>query len=109
MLRCVLLDAPDAPIRLEEELVLLARQGELLAQLQVDHARTRDVERERSERLARLERMVDEEEAERLAGEVERLSGELDAIQATRIWRMGQCYWRVRGKVRGGTGPPPPA
>lgn len=102
VLRCALRDAPDVDVRLEEELVRLVRQLELLAQLQVDHARTRDVERERSERLARLERLVDDEEAERLAVEVERLSGELDAIQATRIWRLGQGYWRFRDRVRGG-------
>jgi hypothetical protein len=108
VLRCALRDAPDAVLRLEEELVRLVRQIELLAQLQVDHARTRDVERERSERLARLERLVDDEEAERLAVEVERLSGELDAIQATRIWRVGQGYWRFRDRVRGGRANPAP-
>lgn len=102
VLRCALREAPDADLRLEEELVRLAREIELLAQLQVDHARTRDVERERSDRLARLERLVDDEAAERLAVEVERLNGELDAIQATRIWRLGQGYWRLRARVRGG-------
>lgn len=108
VLRCALREAPDTVLRLEEEVVRLVRQGELLAQLQGDHARTRDVERERSERLARLERLVDDEQAERLAEEVERLNGELDAIQATRIWRVGQRYWRLRGKVRGGGADPAP-
>lgn len=102
VLRCVLRDAPDAALRLEEEVVRLARERELLAQLQLDHARTRDVERERSERLARLQQLVDDEEVGRLVAEVERLNGELDAIQATRIWRVGQNYWRLRGRVRGG-------
>jgi hypothetical protein len=98
----VLRDAPDAVVKLEEEVVRLVRERELLAQLQLDHARTRDVERERSERMARLERLVDDQEVERLVAEVERLNGQLDAIQATRIWRMGQSYWRLRDRVRRG-------
>jgi hypothetical protein len=95
-------DAPDVARKLEDEVVRLVRERELLAQLQLDHARTRDVERERSEQLARLRRLVDDEEVERLAAEVERLNGQLDEIQATRIWRMGQGYWRFRDRVRGG-------
>jgi hypothetical protein len=102
VLRCALRDSPEVARKLEDEVVRLVRERELLAQLQLDHARTRDVERERSEQLARLRRLVDDEEVERLAAEVERLNGQLDEIQATRIWRMGQGYWRFRDRVRGG-------
>lgn len=102
VLRCALQDAPDVARLLEDEVVRLVRERELLAQLQLDHARTRDVERERSERMARLEQLVDDDEVARLVAEVERLNGQLDAIQATRIWRMGQGYWRLRDRVRGG-------
>jgi hypothetical protein len=102
VLRCALRDAPDVARKLEEEVVRLVRERELLAQLQLDHARTRDVERERSERMDRLQRLVDDEEVGRLVAEVERLNGQLDEIQATRIWRMGQGYWRFRERVRGG-------
>jgi hypothetical protein len=99
LLRCLVESAGDTPRRLEEEIVRLSRQTELLAQLDVDHARTRDVERERSERLARLQKLVDEKEVERLVAEVERLNGELEALQSTRIWRLGQAYWRFRGRT----------
>lgn len=102
VLRCALRDAPDVALRLEEEIVRLVRERELLAQLQLDHARTRDVERERSERMTRLQQLVDDEEVGRLVAEVERLNGQLDEIQATRIWRAGQSWWRFRDRLRGG-------
>jgi hypothetical protein len=99
LLRCLVASDGDTPTRLEAEIVQLTREKELLAQLDVDHARTRDVERERSEQLTRLQTLVDEKEVDRLTSEVERLNGELDALQATRIWRLGQFYWRLRRRA----------
>jgi hypothetical protein len=101
IIRCVLRDHPEALERLEEAIVALRRDVDVLGQVAVDHARTRDVERERAERLARLERLVDDETRERLSEENALFRSQLEEIQATRVWRMGQRWWGFRDRIRG--------
>ena len=33
--------------------------------------------------------------------EAERLQAEIDAMKATRVWRLGTRYWSLRDRVRG--------
>jgi hypothetical protein len=99
LLRCVLADDPGAVAELEEAVASLQRRVDVLAQLAVEHARTREAERERAERLAELERMF-EAEALPVAEELERLRSEVEGIQSTRLWRVGQRWWRLRARAR---------
>jgi hypothetical protein len=100
LVRGVLTDHPGAVTELEEAIARLQAELDVRAQLEVDHARTREAERHRAERLQQLERVAAVTTAAELESEVVRLRGELEQLQATRIWRVGQRYWRLRDRVR---------
>lgn len=97
LLRCVRSDDPAAIGRLEAAVLDLQRRMDVLAQLQLEHARTRDVERERLLRLEQLERLVDTSWVE----EAERLRRELDELTSTRLVKLGERYWSVRDRLLG--------
>jgi hypothetical protein len=94
---CVRTDDPRSVAALEEAVLELCRRLDVAAQLQLEHARTRDVERERALRLERLEKLVDTNWVE----EAERLRSELDALTSTRLVRLGERYWRLRDRLLG--------
>lgn len=104
LLRCVLVDDPRAVELLEEAILELQRQLDVYAQLAVDHAATREVERVRTERLRELETELQQLRGLDLAAEVERLRAELELIQATRLWRLGARWWRLKARFRRRTG-----
>jgi hypothetical protein len=58
------------------------------------------------ERVAALEREKEDlarEMTQRLdqaAAEIRELSGTIAEMQATRIWRIGERYWRTRGRLK---------
>ena len=95
---------PEAIARLEEAVERLQRQVDVYAQLAVDHAATREVERVRAERLRELETELQRLRGLDLAAEVERLRAELELIQATRLWRLGARWWRLKARSRRRTG-----
>lgn len=99
LLHCVLADDPDAVAQLGDVIARLREELAVRAQLEVDHAATREAERARADRLRDLE-----ESFERLGGiallpEVERLRAEIEAMRATRIWRLGAAWWRLRDRI----------
>jgi hypothetical protein len=98
--RCVLDDDARAVGELEAAVQSLQRQLDLLAQVEVDHARTREAERARAERLDELEELIDHLGGQSLLDEVERLRAEIKAMRATRVWRMGTRWWALRDRVR---------
>ncbi len=104
LLRCVRRDDPEAVARLEEAVERLQRQLDVYAQLAVDHAATREVERVRAERLRELETQLQRLRGLDLAAEVERLRAELELIQATRLWRLGSRWWRLKARFQRGAG-----
>jgi hypothetical protein len=104
--RCVLDDDERALGELETAAESLQRQLDVLAQVEVDHARTREVERERAERLEELEELVDRLGGQSLLDEVERLRAEIESMRATRVWRTGARWWALRDRVRGRPGAP---
>ena len=75
-----------------------------MRQLAVDHAATREVERVRAERLRELETQLQRLRGLDLAAEVERLRAELELIQATRLWRLGSRWWRLKARFQRGAG-----
>ena len=89
---------------LEEQVLRLQHQLDVYAQLAVDHAATREVERVRGERLRELETELQRLRGLDLAAEVERLRAELELIQATRLWRLGSRWWRLKARFQRGAG-----
>jgi hypothetical protein len=101
LLRCVLADDPAAVAALENEVLRLRGELEVRAQLEVDHAATREAERARADRLRDLEEAFERLGGVALVPEVERLHAELEAMRATRIWRLGVRWWRLRDRILG--------
>jgi hypothetical protein len=97
LLHCVRTDDPASIAALEAAVLDLGRRMDVVAQLQLEHARTRDVERERLLRLERLEKLVDTSWVE----EAERLRSELDSLTSTKLVKLGERYWRLRDRLLG--------
>jgi hypothetical protein len=100
LLRCVLADDPRALDELEQAVADLQRRLDLAAQVEVDHARTREAERARAQRLQELEEAALRIGSADLLGEVERLRAEIQSMRATRVWRLGARWWRFRDRLR---------
>jgi hypothetical protein len=81
---------------------VIARQGEAIRWLEalVEH---------RDHEIEWLRRVVAEKDKEatwlhetldRESARLEEIAQNLDAVQATRLWRLGQRYWRLRERLR---------
>ena len=57
--------------------------------------------RENEESLRETEKSLRETE-QRLEEDIKALQGQLAALEQTRLWRIGQRYWRFKDAVRGG-------
>jgi hypothetical protein len=99
LLRCVLVDDRSAVEELEAEVARLRAELLVRQQLEVEHAATREAERARAERLRELEEAFERLGGLELAAEATRLQAELDAVRATRVWRFGTAWWRLRDRI----------
>jgi hypothetical protein len=99
LLTCLLMDDPASVARLEEEVARLRAELEVRAQLEVDHAATREAERARAARLLELEETLARVPNIDLFPEVERLRAEIAEMRATRVWRLGSAWWRLRDRI----------
>ena len=99
LMHCVLVDNPTAVSQLSAEIARLRAELEVRAQLELDHAATREAERARSERLSEVEESLERVAGIELLPEVERLRAEIEAMRATRIWRLGSAWWRLRDRI----------
>ena len=100
LFRCVLADDPRALGELEAALEQSQRELDLYRQLEVDHARTREAEREREARLQELETRMQLVGDVGLGSEVERLTKEIETMRATRVWRLGERWWSAKERLR---------
>jgi hypothetical protein len=118
LIECRRADDPVTVGVLEDRIVMLQRQLDLLSDIQVQQARTRDAETRRLARLEELEATVQRLEHLRTAQtrvavlaeseEIRRLHGEIDLMKSTSVWRFGERYWALRrwvGRLTGGQGP----
>jgi len=97
---------PETVAALEGRVGTLSRQLDLLSDLQVQQARTREAESRRLGRLEELEGTV--ERLERIRSvqarallmeeskEIGHLREEIALMKATRFWRLGERYWALR-------------
>jgi hypothetical protein len=100
LFRCALADDSRALDELEQAVADLQQRLDLAAQIEVDHARTREAERARAQRLQELEEAALRIGTADLLGEVERLRAEIESMRATRVWRLGARWWRFRDRLR---------
>jgi hypothetical protein len=106
LVECRRRDDLDTIAALEERVGMLSRQLELLADLQVQQARTREAESRRLGRLEELEATVERMERIRSAQarallveeskELGHLRQEIAFMKSTRFWRLGERYWALR-------------
>ncbi len=101
--RCVLADDPRGLPELESVIANLQQELDLQRQLQVEHAATREAERFRQERLRELEARLDDYGDRGQGAEVERLRAEIEAMKATRVWRLGNHWWGLKRRLRPGS------
>jgi hypothetical protein len=101
--RCVLADDPRAVGELADAIASLQRELDLQRQLELDHARTREMERVRAERLRGLEARLDDYGDRGLGAEIERLRAEIEAMRQTRVWRLGNRWWSFKSRFRHGS------
>ena len=114
LLECRHRGDPETVSALEERVGTLSRQLELLSDLQVQQARTREAESRRLGRLEELEATV--ERLERIRSvqarallveeskEIGHLREEIAFMKRTRFWRLGERYWAFRRWLAGRAG-----
>ena len=114
LVECRRRDDPETVAALEERVATLGRQLELLSDLQVQQARTREAESRRLGRLEELEATV--ERLERIRSvqsrallveeskEIGHLREEIAFMKSTRFWRLGERYWALRRWLTGRIG-----